>query len=127
MDVQTHFKPPLTNKIFHGNPDADTDAVNMMTAIALHVFHTDELKSVMNGQKEKEMDIRTKSIMKFQIFQSLGQNKDEKSILSKNIILLNSRNNRVILILWYPTRPRSYKTFLMLNSNEHEISNAHKN
>ena len=49
---------------------------------------------MMDGQKEKGMDIQTKSIMK--LFQSWGQNKDKKSILSKNFILLNSQNNRVI-------------------------------
>ena len=39
MNRQTHFKSPLTNKIVHCNPDADTDAVTMKTAnIALMYF-----------------------------------------------------------------------------------------
>ena len=34
---------------------------------------------------------------------------------------------RVILVCCVQVWPRGYKTFFMLNSTEHEISNAHKN
>ena len=34
--------------------------------------------------------------------------------------------NLNVILLADPSRPRGYKTFIMLNSAEHEIINAHK-
>ena len=41
-------------------------------------------------------------------------------------VLLQEKNSPLFILLPFPIGPRGYKTFLMHNSVEHELLNAHK-